>query len=89
AALASWLTQPDNPLTARIIVNRIWQQHFGRGLVENASDFGRDGGLPSHPELLDWLASRFVHEGWSLKKLHRLILTSATYRQSSTGTSAG
>ena len=88
AALATWLTQPDNPLTARIIVNRIWQQHFGRGLAENASDFGRESGLPSHPELLDWLAARFVHDGWSLKKLHRLILTSATYRQDSSGTPA-
>ena len=89
AALAKWLTQPENPLTARIIVNRIWQQHFGRGLAENASDFGHEGGLPSHPELLDWLAARFVRDGWSLKKLHRLILTSATYRQNSSGTPVG
>jgi hypothetical protein len=89
AALATWLTRPDNPLTGRIIVNRVWQQHFGRGLVANASDFGHDGGLPSHPELLDWLAMHFVREGWSLKKLHRLILASATYRQSSRDTSAG
>jgi hypothetical protein len=89
AALATWLTRPENPLTARIIVNRIWQQHFGRGLADNASDFGRDSGLPSHPELLNWLAARFVHDGWSLKKLHRLILTSATYRQNSTGTAEG
>jgi len=89
AALATWLTRPENPLTARIIVNRIWQQHFGRGIAENTSDFGRDSGLPSHPELLDWLAGRFICDGWSLKKLHRLILTSATYRQDSSGTPAG
>ena len=89
AALAGWLTRPDNPLTARIIVNRVWQQHFGRGLAMNTSEFGRDGGLPSHPELLDWLARRLVRDGWSLKKLHHLILTSATYRQSSGGTPHG
>src|SRR5205085_1566693 len=84
AALARWLTDPENPLTARVIVNRVWQQHFGRGLVASASDFGRLGGEPTHPELLDWLADRFIKEGWSLKKLHRLIVTSATYRQSAT-----
>jgi mono/diheme cytochrome c family protein len=82
-ALARWITNPDNPLTARVIVNRVWQQHFGRGLAETCSDFGQLGTLPSHPELLDWLARRFMADGWSLKKLHRLILTSATYRQSS------
>ena len=82
AALARWLTQPDNPLTARVMVNRIWQDHFGRGLAANASDFGRLGEKPTHPELLDWLASRFVQEGWSLKKLHRLIVLSAAYRRS-------
>ncbi|MEW6302000.1 MAG: DUF1549 domain-containing protein [Verrucomicrobiota bacterium] len=81
AELARWLTQPDNPLTSRVIVNRIWQYHFGRGLAANASDFGKLGEQPSHPELLDWLASRFVADGWSFKKLHKLILTSATYRQ--------
>jgi uncharacterized protein DUF1549/uncharacterized protein DUF1553/cytochrome c/concanavalin A-like lectin/glucanase superfamily protein len=81
AALAEWLTRPDNPLTARVVVNRVWQQHFGRGLAANASDFGKLGEAPTHPELLDWLAARFVADGWSLKKLHRLILTSATYRQ--------
>ncbi|MGC1272168.1 MAG: PSD1 and planctomycete cytochrome C domain-containing protein [Planctomycetaceae bacterium] len=80
-ALAAWLTDPANPLTARVMVNRVWQQHFGRGLVESSSDFGRLGKPPSHPELLDWLASRFIADGWSLKKLHRRILTSATYRQ--------
>jgi len=84
AELARWITQPDNPLTARVMVNRMWQQHFGRGLAANASDFGRLGEPPSHPELLDWLSLRFVQDGWSLKKLHRLIVTSATYRQSST-----
>lgn len=83
AALALWLTRPDNPLTARIIVNRVWQQHFGRGLAANASDFGTLGEPPSHPELLDWLSAWFQREGWSLKKLHRLIVMSATYRQSS------
>ncbi|QEG02739.1 Planctomycete cytochrome C [Stieleria maiorica] len=81
--LARWITDENNPLTARVIVNRIWQQHFGRGLVETTSDFGHLGTPPSHPELLDWLARRFMQDGWSLKKLHRLILTSATYRQSS------
>jgi mono/diheme cytochrome c family protein len=83
-ALARWITDPDNPLTARVIVNRVWQQHFGRGLVETCSDFGQLGTPPSHPELLDWLAQRFMADGWSLKRLHRLILTSATYQQSST-----
>ncbi len=83
-ALAQWLTQPDNPLTTRVVVNRIWQHHFGRGIVSTASDFGKLGQPPSHPELLDWLTSKFIREGWSFKKLHRLILTSATYRQSST-----
>ncbi len=81
AALAQWLTRPDNPLTARVMVNRVWQQHFGRGLAANASDFGKLGEAPTHPELLDWLAGSFVENGWSLKKLHRLIVTSATYRQ--------
>ena len=82
AALAKWLTQRDNPLTVRVIVNRVWQSHFGRGLAANASDFGRLGESPSHPELLDWLASEFMKNGWSLKSLHRVILNSATYRQS-------
>ena len=83
AALAKWLTEPSNPLTTRVIVNRIWQSYFGRGLAANPSDFGRLGEAPSHPELLDWLTSEFVHSGWSIKSLRRLILTSATYRQSS------
>jgi hypothetical protein len=83
AALAHWITDPKNPLTWRSIVNRVWQYHFGRGLVETASDFGRNGALPSHPELLDWLAAEFQKSGGSFKQLHRLIVTSATYRQSS------
>lgn len=82
-AFAQWLISPDNPLTARVIVNRIWQQHFGTGLVATPSDFGHLGQSPSHPELLDWLAGEFIHHGWSLKWLHREILTSATFRQSS------
>ena len=88
AALARWLTQPENPLTARVIVNRVWQYHFGRGLVGTSSDFGKLGDTPSHPELLDWLTRRFVEDGWSLKKLHRLILTSATYQQAATNPAA-
>jgi hypothetical protein len=82
-ALAQWLTRSDHPLTARVLVNRIWKHHFGRGLVEPLDDFGRAGGRPSHPQLLDWLAVRFVNEGWSIKALHRLLLNSAVYRQSS------
>jgi len=82
SALAKWLTQPDNPLSTRVIVNRIWQGHFGRGLAQNASDFGTLGGPPTHPELLDWLTLRFVRNGWTFKDLHRLIVTSATWRQS-------
>ncbi|SIO41147.1 Planctomycete cytochrome C [Singulisphaera sp. GP187] len=83
-ALASWLTRPDNPLSTRVVVNRIWQYHFGRGIVSTSSDFGRLGERPSHPELLDWLTTEFVARGWSFKQMHRLILTSATYRQSAT-----
>ncbi|HAC91898.1 MAG TPA: hypothetical protein DCF63_14925, partial [Planctomycetaceae bacterium] len=84
AALARWLVSPDNPLTWRSIVNRVWQYHFGTGIVDSANDFGRMGGLPSHPELLDWLAVTFRDEmQGSIKQLHRLIVTSATYRQSS------
>jgi hypothetical protein len=81
--LAQWLVDRRNPLTARVTVNRIWQQHFGLGIVRSSEDFGNRGEYPSHPELLDYLAVRFMEEGWSLKKLHREILTSATYRQSS------
>ncbi len=81
-ALADWIARPENPLTARVMVNRIWQGHFGTGLVATSSDFGRNGARPSHPELLDWLASEFVRSGWSVKQMHRLIVLSATYRQS-------
>jgi hypothetical protein len=81
--LARWITSPDNPLAARVIVNRLWQIHFGRGLVATPSDFGRQGEPPTHPELLDWLASELVARGWCLKAMHRLMLTSATYRQAS------
>ncbi|MCH7728872.1 MAG: DUF1553 domain-containing protein [Planctomycetes bacterium] len=81
--LAKWLTKPDHPLTARVIVNRIWKHHFGRGIVETLDDFGRAGARPTHPELLDWLAVEFSQSGWSIKRMHRLIMTSATYRQSS------
>ncbi|MGH7227174.1 MAG: DUF1553 domain-containing protein, partial [Gemmataceae bacterium] len=86
AALANWLTHKDHPLTARVMVNRIWQGHFGAGLVATPSDFGTLGDKPSHPELLDWLTVEFVEHGWSLKHLHRLIATSAVYRQASVGT---
>lgn len=82
-ALANWFTSQDNPWTARVIVNRIWQQHFGVGIVATPNDFGYSGAWPTHLELLDWLAIQFVRSGWSLKELHRLIVTSAAYRQSS------
>ena len=81
--LAEWIVDPANPLTARVMVNRIWQDHFGRGLVSTSNDFGRMGTRPSHPELLDWLANRFVEGGWKIKPIHRLILLSSAYRQSS------
>ncbi|RIK88909.1 MAG: hypothetical protein DCC67_00030 [Planctomycetota bacterium] len=88
AALAHWIVDRRNPLTWRSIVNRVWQHHFGRGIVDTPNDFGRMGALPTHPELLDWLASTFRDGGQSLKKLHRLICTSAVYRQSSAGVTA-
>lgn len=80
-ALAAWIADPANPLTTRVIVNRLWQWHFGEGLVSTPSDFGVNGGKPSHPELLDWLAAEFMRRGWSLKEMHRLICMSAVYRQ--------
>jgi cytochrome c553 len=83
AVLAEWLASPQNPLTTRVIVNRVWHYHFGRGIVATPNDFGKTGELPTHPELLDWLTSEFVRKGWSLKQLHRLLMTSATYQQSS------
>jgi len=83
AALAKWLSDPRNVLTWRSIVNRVWHYHFGRGIVATPNDFGRMGATPTHPELLDWLAVHFRDQGGSLKKLHRLIVTSAVYRQSS------
>ena len=80
--LAQWIADPENPLTTRVIVNRIWQQHFGRGIVATANDFGHLGQPPTHPELLDWLTRSFVENGWSMKRLHKLILMSATWQQS-------
>ena len=82
-ALAEWIASPRNPLTARVMVNRVWQHHFGKGLVKTTTDFGRAGTPPTHPELLDWLAAEFVDGGWSVKKLHKLIMLSQAYRQSS------
>jgi hypothetical protein len=87
-ALADWLVAPENPLTARVIVNRLWQHHFGQGLVTTPSDFGTMGAEPTHPELLDWLATELIARGWSLKAMHRLMVTSAAYRQSSRGNPA-
>ncbi len=85
-SLAKWMVDRRNPLTARVEVNRVWRSHFGRGLVETEEDFGTQGKLPAQPELLDWLAGKFMADGWDLKALHKLIVTSATYRQSSLGT---
>ena len=82
-AFARWLTSRDHPLTARVMVNRVWQHHFGRGIVETPDNFGKLGASPTHPELLDWLAVDFMQNGWTLKRLHRLIMTSSVYRQSS------
>jgi hypothetical protein len=81
AVLARWIANPDNPLTARVLVNRLWQHDFGRGLVPTPNDFGERGERPSHPELLDWLTTEFIARGWSLKRMHRLMLLSATYQQ--------
>ena len=86
--LARWLTDPKNPLASRVVVNRIWRMHFGQGIVATQEDFGSQGRLPTHPELLDYLAARFMADGWDVKALHRLIVTSETYRQSSAATPA-
>jgi hypothetical protein len=82
-AFAKWITDPTNRLTSRVFVNRIWQHHFGRGIVRSPNNFGQLGEQPTHPELLDWLASNFVEQGWKIKPFHKLILTSKSYRQSS------
>lgn len=82
-AFAKWLTQPDHPLTSRVMVNRVWKHHFGQGIVRSLGNFGKTGDKPSHPELLDWLAQEFIRDGWSLKTLHRKLMTSSVYRQSS------
>jgi len=82
-ALARWLTKPDHPVTARVLVNRLWKHHFGAGLIRTLDNLGKTGTPPTHPELLDWLAVNFVEQGWSLKAMHRLMMTSAAYRQSS------
>ena len=82
-ALARWLTNRDHPLTARVIVNRIWYHHFGKGIVETVANFGRQGARPTHPELLDWLAVDFMEHGWRMKRLHKMMMTSTAYRQSS------
>ncbi len=87
-ALAEWIVDEENPLTARVMVNRMWQHHFGRGIVPSTSDFGKLGEKPTHPELLDWLANQFREKGWSMKEMHRLLMTSRTYRMSSAPESA-
>jgi mono/diheme cytochrome c family protein len=87
-ALAKWLIEPEHPLTSRVMVNRIWKHHFGAGIVKTVGNFGKAGAPPTHPELLDWLATEFVRRGWSIKSMHRLMITSSTYRQSSALTPA-
>jgi len=87
-AFAKWLIKTDHPLTSRVMVNRIWQRHFGAGIVKTLGNFGEVGAPPTHPELLDWLATEFVQRGWSIKAMHRLMMTSSTYRQSSVQTPA-
>ena len=88
-ALANWIASPDNPLTARVMVNRIWQHHFGRGIVKSSNNFGAIGARPTHPMLLDWLANQLIKGGWKLKSLHKTIMLSSTYRMSSQGQQAG
>src|SRR5205085_6246515 len=83
-ALADWLASDRNPLVARVMINRVWQHHFGRGIVRSTNDFGSVGDRPTHPELLDWLASEFVAQGWKLKAMHRMILLSSAYQMAST-----
>src|SRR5262249_23046450 len=80
---ARWLVDRNNPLTARVIMNRLWEQYFGKGIVETVEEFGKQGELPSHPELLDWLATEFMRVGWDLKRMHKTIVMSATYHQTS------
>ncbi len=87
-AFANWIASPENPLTARVMVNRLWQRHFGEGLVSTPNNFGRKGEPPTHPELLDWLATEFIGKGWSVKEMHRLMLNSSAYRMSSDDTEA-
>ncbi len=87
-AFARWLTNPQQPLTARVMINRVWKHHFGHGLVRSLGNFGKTGDRPTHPELLDWLACEFIRQGWSLKQMHRLMMTSSVYRQSSAVTPA-
>src|SRR5262249_44483398 len=82
-AWARWLTRPDHPLTARVFVNRVWQHHFGEGLVTTPDNLGHLGARPTHPELLDWLAVEFVQSGWKIKAMHKLLVTSTVYRQAS------
>ncbi len=88
-ALAAWLTDSHNPLPARVLANRLWQYHFGRGLVGSANDFGKLGELPTHPKLLDWLATIWCAGGWHLKRMHKLLMLSTTYRLSSRASEAG
>ena len=87
--LAEWMTHPSNPLFSRVIVNRLWHYHFGVGIVETPNDLGHNGGRPSHPELLEWLAAELVSRGFHVKDIHRLIVTSSTYRQSSASKEEG
>src|SRR5207248_11475205 len=87
--LANWLTAKDNPLVARVFVNRLWKLAFGQGLVRSMEDFGTQGAMPNHPQLLDWLAVEFIESGWNVKHLLRLMMQSSAYRQSSVGSKEG